>query len=91
MGRIPENLINKIENNIKKIGSDLRDFPGTVDGNYLVNREKAIGIGHIFNWTQSFFAGMSLWAYVDTKELKFLAWAVQFKESYYRKVFQTPM
>ena len=75
MGRIPKNLINKIENNIKKIGTDLREFPASIDGDYLKNRENCIKIGHIFNWTQSFFVGMSLWAYKDTQEEKFLKWA----------------
>lgn len=91
MGRIPEKLIKKIENNIKKIGTDLRAFPECVDGNYLKNRENAIKIGHIFNWTQSFFVGMALWAYKDTKEEEYLKWAEQFKKEYSDKVFKTPM
>ena len=91
MGRIPKKLINKIENNIKKIGTDLREFPASIDGDYLKNRENCIKIGHIFNWTQSFFVGMSLWAYKDTQEEKFLKWAEQFKKEYFDKVFNTPM
>ena len=35
---IPEGLIRKIENNTKKIGDDLREFPANTDGDYLVNR-----------------------------------------------------
>ncbi len=91
MGKIPEKLINKIIKNTEKIGNDLRDFPGTEDGNYLKDREKAIKIGHIFNWTQSFFVGMTLWAYEETKNEKLLEWAEQFKNEYYKKVFETPM
>lgn len=91
MGRIPKKLINKIENNIKKIGTDLREFPASVDGNYLKNRENCIKIGHIFNWTQSFFVGMSLWVYEDSQDEKFLKWAEQFKKEYFDKVFNTPM
>ena len=91
MGRIPEQLLKKIERNIEKIGDDLRDFPGRVSGDYLEDREKAIKIGHIFNWTQSFFTGMALWAYQDTGDKKFLEWVLQFKSSYEDKVFKTPM
>lgn len=84
-------LINKIKNNIAKIGSDLREFPGTTTGDYLVNRDKAIKIGHIFNWTQSFFTGMALWAYKDTDDKEFLQWSEQFKEEYRSKVVDTPL
>lgn len=91
MGRIPEQLIKKLENNIEKIGSDLRDFSAATDGDYFKNKDKAIKIGHIFNWTQSFFCGMANWAYLDTKNEKFLDWTKQFKQSYYDKVFKTPM
>jgi len=91
MGRIPEQLLKKIENNIEKIGDDLRDFPGCIEGDYLINRENAIKIGHIFNWTQSFFTGMALWAYQDTGNEKFLNWTLQFKNSYADKVFRTPL
>ena len=91
MNNIPKKLIKKIENNLDKIGNDLREFPGCNDGNYLVNRDKAIKIGHIFNWTQSFFTGMALWAYADTQDEKFLKWAEQFKEAYSDKVFKTPL
>ena len=91
MGKIPEKLLKKIEKNIEKIGGDLRDFPGVEDGNYIKNKDRAIQIGHIFNWTQSFFVGMALWAYKDTGDKKFLDWAVQYKEAYRDKVFKTPM
>lgn len=91
MGKIPERLIKKIKSNINKIGNDLREFPGSPDGNYLKNRERAIKIGHIFNWTQSFFTGMALWAYEDTGDREFLDWAMQFKREYSDKVTKTPM
>lgn len=88
---IPKRLLKKIEKNIEKIGDDLREFPGSKDGDYLKDRESRIKIGHIFNWTQSFFTGMALWAYEDTKNEWFLKWAEQFKEEYYNKVFLTPL
>lgn len=91
MRRIPEKLVKKIEKNIDKIGADLREFPGRTHGDYLVDRENAIKINHIFNWTQSFFTGMALWAYKDTGNEKFLNWVLQFKQSYADKVFKTPM
>lgn len=91
MSYIPETLVKKIKNNIIKIGDDLREFPACQDGNYLNNRENCLKIGHIFNWTQSFFPGMALWAYLDTKDKTFLNWAQQFADSYHNKVFDTPM
>lgn len=91
MGKIPEQLTKKIKSNINKIGNDLREFSGRPDGDYLKNREKAIKIGHIFNWTQSFFTGMALWAYEDTGDREFLDWAMQFKKEYSDKVTKTPM
>ena len=91
MNKIPERLVRKIRRNIEKIGGDLREFPGARDGDYLKNRERALPIGHIFNWTQSFFVGMALWAYQDTGESTFLDWAAQFKQSYADKVIKTPL
>ena len=91
MERIPEKLIRKIENNINKIGADLREFPASADGDYLANRENCIKLSHIFNWTQSFFVGMALWSYVDSRNEKFLKWAENFKESYKSKVYDTPL
>ena len=91
MTRIPEAILRKIEKNIQKIGADLREFPETKDGNYLRNRENAKKIGHIFNWTQSFFTGMALWAYLDTGKPEYIDWAKEFRKSYADKVFKTPM
>ena len=91
MPKIDTRLINKLKNNITKIGSDLREWPGCKDGNYLTDREKKIKLPHIYTWTQSFFTGMALWAYKDTGDRKFLDWCTQFKGAYYDKVFETPM
>ena len=91
MGNIPEELIKKIENNVKKIGNDLRAFHANKDGNYLIERDKCISIGHIFSWTQSFFVGMALWAYLDSNNKELLEWAKTFEQEYKSKVFDTPM
>ncbi len=91
MTGIHEILINKIENNIKKIGSELRNFAGCSGGNYVENREKAIKIGHIFSWTQSFHTGIALWAYKQTGKKEYLEWAEQFYEEYREKVFDIPL
>ena len=88
---MPKAILKKIEKNIQKIGEDLREFRPTHDGNYLNNREYAIGLAHIFNWTQSFFTGMALWAYVDTGNRQFLDWATGFQDEYADKVLKTPM
>ncbi len=91
MSILDERLINKIRANTEKIGDDLREFPENTDGDYLKKRDKALRLGHIFNWTQSFFVGTALWAYLDTMDKKLLGWAESFYESYYKKVFETPM
>ena len=88
---LDDRLLNKIRANIEKIGADLRDYTETESGDYLEKKDKAIKLGHIFNWMQSFFTGMSLWAYVDSGDKKFLEWAEQFYDEYYNKVFKTPM
>ena len=91
MGRIPEKLIGKIRRNIRLIRDDLREFPASREGDYLPHREQAIPLSHIFNWTQSFFPGMALWAYLDTGDEDFLKWALCFKGQYEDKVFRAPM
>lgn len=91
MNRIPDILLGKIRRNIGLIGNDLRDFPTVKDGNYLSNREKAPHLGHIFNWTQSFFTGMALWAYADTGDKYYLDWVLGFQKEYADKLLVTPM
>ena len=90
MRAISDKIVKKVINNTKKIGTDLREFPGTKDGNYLHDREKCLPLNHIFNWTQSFPIGIALWAYTDSKDKIFLDWALQFKQEYYDKVYKTP-
>ena len=69
----------------------MREFPENTDGNYLKKRDKALKLEHIFNWTQSFFVGTALLTYPDTKDKTLLEWAESFYESYYKKVFETPL
>lgn len=84
-------IIEKIKRIIAEIGTELRDFPESKTGRYFENREKCLPIGHIFSWTQSFFCGMAYWAFVETKDMNILKWLYSFKESYYDKVFKTPL
>ena len=91
MSKIPAALTAKIKNNIALIGDKLCDYNGSRSGKYLENLPKSIPIGHIFNWTQSFFTGMALWAYIDTGDKKFLDWAESYAPAYRDKVFVTPM
>lgn len=84
-------VMQKIKHNMAEIGTDLREFPGTHDGMYFRNRENCIGIGHIFNWTQSFFTGMAYWSYVYDKDSRTIDWMKQFLDGYEAKVLKTPM
>lgn len=88
---IRKQIENKIRQNISAIGDDLREFPGTCDGQYFQNRDNCLKLSHIFNWTQSFFTGMAYWAYVESKDQVFLDWMHRFKQEYYDKVFETPL
>ena len=90
MGKLPDNLLKKIKNNIDKIGDDLREFGAVEDGNYLKNTDKSLKMGHIFSWQTSFFVGMALWAYVDTQDKYYLEWCEKFYDEYYAKVYETP-
>lgn len=46
---------------------------------------------YIINWTQSFFTGLTYWAYVATKNDKYLKWMYSFYKQYHDKVFETPL
>lgn len=83
--------LRKTRLNIDQIGNDLREYTSCPDGQYVrCDKEKFIRLNHIFNWTQSFFTGMSYWAYKVTKDEDFIKWNNQFYDQYHDKVFETP-
>lgn len=86
-----EKLVLKIKKNCEEIDTDLGDYPGVCDGVYFKDKTKKIELYHIFNWTQSFFTGMAYYAYRLSNDETFLNWIYSFYDSYYNKVFQTPM
>jgi len=86
-----EKIALKIKNNIVQMGTELRDYPGDINGIYFEGRKHCRPLGHIFSWVPSFFTGMAYWAYVETKDSEFLKWLYSFKQEYYDKVFSTPM
>lgn len=88
---IKKHLIEKIEKNIKEMGTDLLEYPATRDGIYFTNKETCIPLKHVFSWTQSFFTGMAYWAYTETKDQEILKWLYRFKKEYHDKVFLTPL
>ena len=90
MNKLKE-LIKKIDRDIEIIKDDLREYCGNKEGLYFNKREKSIKLSHIFNWTQSFFPGMAVWAYIYTKDSKYLKWINGFYNEYYDKVFKTPL
>jgi len=86
-----EKIALKIKNNIVQMGTELRDYPGDINGIYFEGKKHCRPLGHIFSWVPSFFTGMAYWAYVETKDSEFLKWLYSFKQEYYDKVFSTPM
>lgn len=56
---IYEAICRKATLNAQRIGTDLREFPGRMDGRYFdVDRNTLRPVGHIFCWTTSFFTGI---------------------------------
>lgn len=86
-----ERLVVKIKKNLKEIGADLGDYPESETGKYFANKSKAVNLGSIFNWTQSFFTGMAYWAYLKSKDNEILRWLYSYYNQYFDKVFKTPM
>lgn len=92
MHRALDAAIAKADCNISKIGTDLREFPGSREGLYFAcEKSRCLKLSHIFNWTQSFFLGMGYWAYRITEDKKIAEWLYNFYDEYYSKVFDTPM
>ena len=83
-------FIEKIDNTISVLGDDLREYPACTSGNYLENRDQALPLSSISNWTQSFFTGQALLAYAYTGNQKYTDWCDRFYKDYYDKVFKTP-
>nr|AIA93381.1 CAZy families GH88 protein [uncultured Caldicellulosiruptor sp.] len=84
--------VEKTRLHVKSIGSELREYTACQDGVYVRgDAESFFRLGHIFNWTQSFFTGMSYWAYKITGDDLFLRWNNGFYREYYNKVFETPL
>lgn len=81
----------KIINNAEKMHLGLREYPSSVSGNYFdVSEEKTKGFHHIMNWTASFFTGMAILSFDQTKDLKYLRWLNEQYPLYYSKVFDNP-
>lgn len=73
--------------NCKKIGHELREFPGSGNGEYFAgNREGLIPLRHIFSWTQSFFTGMAALAYMENNDEGLRRWLLSFYREYHDKV-----
>lgn len=83
-----EFLIAKIDNDIKKIGTNFGDYPNTTAPTYF--DVPCLPMTHIFNWTAGFWPGMAYWAFKMTGDKKYVAWCEQFYQQYYDKVFVTP-
>ena len=72
---IYEAICRKAALNAQRIGTDLREFPGRMDGRYFdVDRNTLRPVEHIFCWTPSFFTGMALMAAQHTGNLSLVRW-----------------
>lgn len=88
---IYEAICRKAALNAQRIGTDLREFPGRMDGRYFdVDRNTLRPVEHIFCWTPSFFTGMALMAAQHTGNLSLVRWVESLYEKYRAKVFDTP-
>jgi len=77
----------KTSRNIKKIGTDLREFPEAADGHYFRNREQSRPLQHIMSWIPSFFTGMAYWSQRVSGDADYLKWMNALYPLYERKVF----
>ena len=87
---ITDKIIEKITQNVLKIGDGLKEFPGNTEGYYTKYAQKSNSLPHIMSWTQSFFPGMALLAYTKTKDERLLKWVNSYYSDYEKKVFDTP-
>lgn len=84
-------LAEKIIRNTEEIGDNLAEYPEVSDGKYFADKDKGLGLYHIFNWTQSFYTGLAYWAYRVSGKDMLLKWLYSYYDQYYDKVFTNPM
>jgi hypothetical protein len=75
----------KIRRSIQRLADEPKTGSLAPDGNYFAWPEGFFEIG---NWTISFFTGMALWAYRDTRESHFLGQVSRLEEHYRAKVHE---
>ncbi len=76
--------IRKTRGNIKRLADDPKSAAWALDGNYFNFTE---GFYEIGNWTSSFFTGMALIAWQETKDEYFLDQVLRLAPPYREKVF----
>jgi unsaturated chondroitin disaccharide hydrolase len=74
----------KTRNNIKRLADEPKSCALAIDGNYFSFKE---GFYEIGNWTSSFFTGMALLAWRETKDEYFLQQVLRLAPHYREKVF----
>jgi len=80
--------IRKSRINIQRLAEAPKSGAFAVDGNYFGFEE---GFYEIGNWTSSFFTGMALLAFQETKDKFFLQQVECLQDDYRRKVFEQDM
>ncbi len=80
--------IRKSRINIQRLADAPKSGAFAVDGNYFAFKE---GFYEIGNWTSSFFTGMALLAFQETKDEFFLQQVERLQDAYRRKVFERDM
>jgi unsaturated chondroitin disaccharide hydrolase len=80
--------IRKTRGNIRRLADDPKAAPWALDGNYFACKE---GFYEIGNWTSSFFTGMALLAWRETKDEFFLNQVLRLAPCYREKVFARHM
>ncbi|TAL01605.1 MAG: hypothetical protein EPO07_08200 [Verrucomicrobia bacterium] len=77
--------VHKTRDNIKRLADDPKSAAWAVDGNYFAFNE---GFHEIGNWTSSFFTGMAVLAWRETKDVFFLQQLLRLAPHYLAKAFK---
>ncbi len=83
--------VEKIKSNMCKFKNGLKEYHSTSDGNYFDEINRTTEFLSKWTWTQSFFTGMALLAYITEGDESFIKWVNENYDLYKAKVFDLEM
>lgn len=86
-----EICVNKIKSNIGKLKNSFKEYHATLDGNYFGEDNMTTEFLSKWSWTQSFFTGMALLAYITEGDSRYIKWINEHFDLYKAKVFDLEM